>query len=853
MKLFIRFILFFTPLIYFSPGATAQNWRWGRAGVGANIDGWAVATDAAGNIFGAGVNFNSLPLSFGGIIVPTPPKSGVYYQSVWVKYDPSGSVLWADATISGDTYLNNITTDPSGNLIIFGSFSSHTMQIGSFTLTNTKTGSQYFIAKVSPAGTVLWAINDGSDVMPNYLYFFSTFMMGVGSITTDVYGNIYIASAYRGNTMTIGPYTLTNSDPTGWSYDVFVAKYTPSGAIAWASSIGGNQDDFDFGIAVSSTGNVYIAGTFYSASVPVGSSVISDPYKKPKAYIAKFSSSGTPLWAQDAGGINGAFSVGLTSDAYGNIYMTGAFADTSISFGATTITKTYPTAAALLSLFLVQYNSSDVITWDKTIGSPSHDVCGYSVALANCGQVWVCGKYNENAFIDTGDTLALIAGYDPVFIAGYNLSGGVVGYAGVGGGGDDQVGIACDPAGNVYLCSDYYISLTVGPDTLPACTDEAFYLAKYAYRPLDTIVKIDTTICITHTGIQLNATAGYTNYYWNNGATSSSYVATASGKYYVLCTSCDTPVIIDTFNIVAFDTLSNQVDTGACTPLQEMTLFAPAGHKFNLWNTGDISNSISVTKTGTYWVASTEGCNIYTDTFHVTTLSSFPLVSLGNDTAFCDGNTITLNTPQFAGYVYLWNMGSTSSSVTITDGGGYWLTVNNNGCVSSDSIQIVKLYAPPPVNLGPDTILCLGDVVLLATHTDAGSILWSNGSNEDSIAVSESGIYWVSVSNSCGISSDTVKLNFEPCDIVFPSAFTPNGDGKNDIIRAIGSFQLFTAFSLSIFNRYGQRLFYTEDIYAGWDGTYNGTKQDLGTYFYLINYTLQGKHHMMKGDFELIR
>ena len=64
------------------------------------------------------------------------------------------------------------------------------------------------------------------------------------------------------------------------------------------------------------------------------------------------------------------------------------------------------------------------------------------------------GNYNEQANID-GHMLALVPGPDPIFIAGYNLSGGVVGYAGLGSGGDDQNGIATDSYGNIFICSDY--------------------------------------------------------------------------------------------------------------------------------------------------------------------------------------------------------------------------------------------------------------------------------------------------------------------------------------------------------------------------------------------------------------
>lgn len=132
-------------------------------------------------------------------------------------------------------------------------------------------------------------------------------------------------------------------------------------------------------------------------------------------------------------------------------------------------------------------------------------------------------------------------------------------------------------------------------------------------------------------------------------------------------------------------------------------------------------------------------------------------------------------------------------------------------------------------------------------------LLWNNGSDLQHITVSESGDYWLQVANACGTSVDTIKVDFEPCDIVFPNAFTPNGDGRDDIARVVGHLDLYRDFPLSIYNRFGQRVFFTNDIYAGWDGIFNGTKQDIGTFFYMIFYSLEGRKHMMKGDLELIR
>jgi len=68
-----------------------------------------------------------------------------------------------------------------------------------------------------------------------------------------------------------------------------------------------------------------------------------------------------------------------------------------------------------------------------------------------------------------------------------------------------------------------------------------------------------------------------------------------------------------------------------------------------------------------------------------------------------------------------------------------------------------------------------------------------------------------------------------------PSAFTPNGDGLNDVFRVKYPFTV-SAFSFAIFNRWGERVFQSNDITKGWDGTYNGTDQNAGAYVWMISF-----------------
>jgi gliding motility-associated-like protein len=90
------------------------------------------------------------------------------------------------------------------------------------------------------------------------------------------------------------------------------------------------------------------------------------------------------------------------------------------------------------------------------------------------------------------------------------------------------------------------------------------------------------------------------------------------------------------------------------------------------------------------------------------------------------------------------------------------------------------------------------------------------------------------------------------CDVELPSAFSPNGDGRNDLFRpiTIGHHKLKI---FRVVNRYGQTVYESNVESNGWDGRFGGVPQDMGTYFYYLNYDCNGKTIEKKGDVTLIR
>lgn len=389
-----------------------------------------------------------------------------------------------------------------------------------------------------------------------------------------------------------------------------------------------------------------------------------------------------------------------------------------------------------------------------------------------------------------------------------------------------------------YVCSATYSCNIVSlPDTLHACPGTRINI-------IPTITGTDSILSISWSPVTGLSNANILNPTLTVGSTSSWYYITV---YQQNCTTKDSIYI----NVSKHNTTIFVMDTLSCSTIYSLLLNAPDGYTSYLWNTGSTSSSISVSYSYDYWVFASSGCVAQIDTFKVV-FHHPPFVYLGNDTSICAGDSIKLTSDQHLGSQFLWNNNSTSNSITINEAGTYWLSVIDSGCKSSDTI-VVTIPPGPSISLGPDTTLCIGDVIQLSANSVSGIIKWWNGYTGNNVTIDYQGKYWVTAVNGCGSTTDTININFILCDIWFPSAFTPNGDKLNDIIQVKGNLEKYQDFTLSIYNRWGQQVFSTNNIYTGWDGLFNSTPQELGTYFYMITFTLEGKKGFMKGDFQLIR
>ncbi len=303
----IAVIIFFSdPVVY------GQGWKW-SAGCTGGSEGTAVASDIWGNSYGAGFsNPANGTLTFGPVTLSNLGSSA----AAVVKYDTKGNLVWAKSTHNGFARPLGIATDVHGSLYELGYYTSATLDFGSVTLTRPSPDSELFLVKYSPSGNISWAIN----VCKGY------FSGGIAS-NGDA---IFITGAFRQSTNTIGSFTLNNADPSGTSYDLFVAKLDTSGNVVWATSAGGSGSEFTDAIAVTQSGNTYISGRYNSPLLALGPNTLLTSANS--LFVAKLDGGGNILWGKLVGG-NSDFVTNVATDPLENVFITGSFFKTTLTFG----------------------------------------------------------------------------------------------------------------------------------------------------------------------------------------------------------------------------------------------------------------------------------------------------------------------------------------------------------------------------------------------------------------------------------------------------------------------------------------------------------------------------------------
>jgi len=243
-----------------------------------------------------------------------------------------------------------------------------------------------------------------------------------------------------------------------------------------------------------------------------------------------------------------------------------------------------------------------------------------------------------------------------------------------------------------------------------------------------------------------------------------------------------------------------------------------------------------------------------------------PPIKAFSDSA-CRGNTMRLLAS--GGLTYLWtpsaflNTDDISNPISSTEVTRTYQVYGYDefGCYDSAYATAFINSALYGINITPDTFIVSGSSIqLYANHSDIVSYSWTPSTGlsctdcpNPIASPTESTVYTIDVktSDSCNFFDSVRVLVISPLNV--PNAFTPNGDGVNDVISAINAGGL-RSFNFKIYNRWGHVVFESTNIEENWDGTYKGNKQPSESYSYFISAEYEnGDHITLNGFIALLR
>jgi gliding motility-associated-like protein len=320
-------------------------------------------------------------------------------------------------------------------------------------------------------------------------------------------------------------------------------------------------------------------------------------------------------------------------------------------------------------------------------------------------------------------------------------------------------------------------------------------------------------------------------------------------------------------------------DITLCEGNSTVLVASSNGTNFSWSPSGSLNDATTLTPTATpsittkYYVTAKLGVCSAEDSVMIF-VNPAPIADAGKDTTICFGQSVQLNGN--GGMTYMWSPPTYLNNPNINNPEvnkpensiSYDLNVIDvNGCKSLSSSTVNITVTPPAkVFAGNDTTVAIGEPLQLnaVDINNSGFIQYSwspsygldNNSIANPVLIGEKNIsYTVTATTPAGcVGTDEINIKvYQGPEIYVPKGFTPNGDGKNDLLRAIPvGIKEFKYFA--VYNRWGQRVFFTKDPSRGWDGTVNGVLQDVSAFVWIANgVDYKGNIIQRKGTVMLIR
>jgi len=750
-----------------------------------------IGTDISGNVYITGTTASNVGIATAGAFQTYfgagGGGTGGAFDAFLAKFSRSGNLLWSTYYGYGEDNANGVSTDPSGNVYLAGTAESSTGIATSGAYRSSLFGNnEAFLVKFNSSGSRVWGT-----------YFGGGNDQGL-AVSTDISGNVYLAGQSSNNGINISTAGAYQTSYGGGTDDAFLAKFSSSGSLNWATYFGGNSVENAAGVSTDHYGNVYITGWTQSRNgvATSGSFQTSHGGGGSDAFLAQFGSSGSLIWSTYYGGKDSDAGNGVTTDVYGNIYMTG---------------RTYSlTGIATSKAFQPLYAGG--------VASGENDAFLVKFGVIDAGIVSILPK---DSFCPGSQTIKVtLKNFGTEELISVDIDWSING----------KVQKPFKWGGTLFRDSSILVALgdfpfQPGIDTIWTWTsnpngrldsfpknDSAMIVIKSFFLPKPIAnAGPDTTLCYDET-YTMQGSGGIT-YLWT------------PAKY------------------LSNDTIADPIAT------------LPNTQRYMLY------------------VRNKYGCEDSAQVL-LTVKPKLRVKISGGSSPVCNGTIITLIANASGGdslhYSFNWPYDSTIGKMLTTKinaSGWYKVTLNDN-CSRQTADSFFIDVIPKPVadfivlNQKPYRIQTA--IKFQNKSKQAYDYLWIFGDNDSSIVMNpehiyqDSGTYKITlISYSIGNCSDDTVYSFihiinDELLIYIPNAFTPDGNGINDIFNISGVG--IASYRYSIYNRWGEELFNSTATNHLWDGTFKNVPVMEGVYIYQLDVTdISGNHHYLSGNITLMR
>ncbi len=857
---------------------------YGVSGIGSGIGSGgsynsSSANDSIGNIYIAGTCNASMSIGIATSGSYQSSFSGTF-DAYLAKFDSLGSRQWG-TYYGGYNYTSanecEIDLNNNNNIYLIGETNSSTGIATSTSFQPIYGGgvSDGFIAKFDNAGLRQWATYYGGPQDDR-----------LSSCVTDIFGNLYFTGA---TTSTVDISTLASHQSiNGGNSDAFVVKFSNAGLRQWATYYGGTENDLGESCSIDGFGNLYVSGYTNSSN---GNSIATIGCHQPvyvtffdmlhtDIFLVKFNNFGVRLWGTYYGGEFDEGGSSCSCDAAGNIYLSGGTTSSNANAIAT-IGSHQPVLGGSSDAFLAKFDSTGVRQWGTYYGDVGLEHSYFSKTDLQ-GNIFLIGETN----LSTGTVIATNGCYKTAisgspyktdaFLVKFNSLGNRI-WGTYYGGTEDDIANSCTIYNNfIYLAGSTQSSggtdiATVGSLQPHLGAEENGFLVQFydctiSSPPANTTIPTNQTICANETTTLSVSGTALTHWYNNSGGlsigTGLSFTTPtlSAGTYTYYADASDCPISINstaiTVTVNALPTIT--VNSGTICSGDSFTI-TPTGAYSYTYSNGSV---VTPTVSNTYTVIgeSIEGCIENSGSISTVSVTQIPTVAITGNTITCASNSLILNATGVGSI--LWNTGETTPSITTTPTNNitYIATASNNCGNAVDSISIFVNPLPVVIVSNDTTILIDNSINLFANGSSDATYSWLPSSiacstcSTNIVAPINTTTYTVTVTNANGCSVIknivvTVESNF---DVFVPDIFSPNGDGQNDIlyVRGKGIKEL----SFKLYDRLGEKIFETNDVTKGWDGSYKGAVLNNAVFVYVLTATLiDGSKINKHGDVTLIR